>query len=137
MGYINYHKTKHLIISLLLLFLASSSFIQGRLIAEDNNKPISKLLQSSHSQKGLLGEEKTMVVRIGSRPPRCEKRCNSCGHCEAVQVPVNTQTHKRTRLSSSTIISQHSNMLYSRGDDISNYKPMSWKCKCGNIIFNP
>ncbi|CAI0464228.1 unnamed protein product [Linum tenue] len=25
----------------------------------------------------------------------------------------------------------------SRGEDYSNYKPMSWKCKCGNSIFNP
>ncbi|CAI0464227.1 unnamed protein product [Linum tenue] len=23
------------------------------------------------------------------------------------------------------------------GEDYSNYKPMSWKCKCGNSIFNP
>ncbi|KAJ1276746.1 hypothetical protein BS78_05G238500 [Paspalum vaginatum] len=25
---------------------------------------------------------------IGSRPPRCERACMSCGHCEAVQVPI-------------------------------------------------
>ncbi|KAF3446706.1 hypothetical protein FNV43_RR11886 [Rhamnella rubrinervis] len=25
----------------------------------------------------------------------------------------------------------------SRGDDISNYKPLSWKCKCGDYFFNP
>ncbi|MBN8143095.1 hypothetical protein J0J23_22595, partial [Vibrio vulnificus] len=37
---------------------------------------------------------------IGSRPPRCERLCGNCGHCEAVQVPVNTQAHKRSFSSS-------------------------------------
>lgn len=68
---------------------------------------------------------------IGSRPPRCDRMCGNCGHCEAVQVPVNTQAHKRSFSSSIASIA------YSRGDDISNYKPMSWKCKCGNSIINP
>ncbi|WJX42070.1 hypothetical protein P8452_29342 [Trifolium repens] len=27
-------------------------------------------------------------VQIGSRPPKCEKRCRSCVQCEAVQVPI-------------------------------------------------
>ena len=66
--------------------------------------------------------------QIGSRPPRCEGRCRSCGRCEAVQVPVIPQVknHGRTR-----------DMPLSRSDDLSNYKPMSWKCKCGNYFFNP
>jgi len=75
-------------------------------------------------------EEREVVVKrelIGSRPPRCEGRCKNCGHCEAIQVPIAPQqgfpsTHFRVN---------------SRGDNLLNYKPISWKCKCGNSIFNP
>lgn len=66
---------------------------------------------------------------IGSRPPRCERRCIACGHCEAIQVPV-VPPQGRKRLSNHAAIN-------SRSDDTSNYKPMSWKCKCGNRILNP
>ncbi|KAL1546846.1 EPIDERMAL PATTERNING FACTOR-like protein 2 [Salvia divinorum] len=61
---------------------------------------------------------------IGSRPPRCEERCSKCGHCEAVQVPIYGKMPRN-------------GVEYSRGDDVSGYKPMCWKCKCGNFIFNP
>nr|DAD48263.1 TPA_asm: hypothetical protein HUJ06_018200 [Nelumbo nucifera] len=83
----------------------------------------------------MSSEEKASVrAQIGSRPPRCERRCSSCGHCEAVQVPVAPQYRSST--------SRHSSKDYtiaasSRREDSSNYKPMSWKCKCGDMIFNP
>ncbi|KAL3505024.1 hypothetical protein ACH5RR_034865 [Cinchona calisaya] len=87
--------------------------------------------------KGLEANHKKVVMErslIGSRPPRCERRCSSrsCGgggHCEAVQVPiVPSKNQQQTTIFTTT---------YSRGDDISNYKPMCWKCKCGDFIFNP
>ncbi|XP_042029740.1 EPIDERMAL PATTERNING FACTOR-like protein 2 [Salvia splendens] len=62
-------------------------------------------------------EEKTMWrSQIGSRPPRCERQCSTCTRCEAIQVPT---------------------IAAARDQGNSNYKPMSWKCKCGNLIFNP
>ncbi|KAL8472832.1 hypothetical protein ACS0TY_029886 [Phlomoides rotata] len=74
-------------------------------------------------------EEKTRWrVRIGSRPPRCERRCDSCGHCEAIQVPTNPPP--RTKNATSVVIN-------GRDYGNSNYKPMSWKCKCGSLFFNP
>ncbi|XP_038994887.1 EPIDERMAL PATTERNING FACTOR-like protein 2 isoform X2 [Hibiscus syriacus] len=80
-----------------------------------------------------VNEEKSRLrAQIGSRPPRCERRCNSCKRCEAVQVPTNP-----SRSSSSMLISVPDVAAYERGDANSNYKPMSWKCKCGNFIFNP
>ncbi|XP_047312744.1 EPIDERMAL PATTERNING FACTOR-like protein 2 [Impatiens glandulifera] len=89
-------------------------------------------------------EEKVMNLRaqIGSSPPKCERRCRSCGHCEAIQVPMNPQIRKS--LINGVSISM-SRIAYDRGggggrgdeDDGSNYKPMSWKCKCGDFIFNP
>lgn len=86
------------------------------------------------------------ILLLGSRPPRCERRCNSCGGepCKAVQVPIvpsnkkvrvrghNHDRHFHFHATTPTLI-----IAYSRGDDISNYKPMCWKCKCGNFIFNP
>ncbi|KAI4321075.1 hypothetical protein MLD38_034496 [Melastoma candidum] len=63
---------------------------------------------------------------IGSSPPRCERRCRGCTRCTAVQVPVARQ-----------VVWGHSVAYYARGDDISNYKPMTWKCKCGDDLFNP
>ncbi|CAL9751317.1 unnamed protein product [Musa acuminata subsp. burmannicoides] len=77
------------------------------------------------------GEEKARVRSlVGSRPPICERRCITCGHCEAVQVPVIPQEKKsrsRQFLGTATV----------RGDYSSNYKPLSWKCKCGDLIFDP
>lgn len=76
------------------------------------------------------GEEVVMVrALIGSRPPRCERKCTSCGHCEAVQVPVVPQVRNGG--------GHFFNTITSKGDDSSNYKPLNWKCKCGNMLFNP
>ncbi|XWS25453.1 hypothetical protein CRYUN_Cryun27aG0069600 [Craigia yunnanensis] len=128
-NYVCCHRNRHLIVS--LLFLLFSSLTQVRFMTAEG-RSLSRLLEVA--QKGI--EEKTLVMRslIGSRPPRCERRCSSCPHCEAIQVPVTTQSqNRRTRQFSAAIFS----IAYSRSDDISNYKPMSWKCKCGNLIFNP
>ncbi|XWS14848.1 hypothetical protein CRYUN_Cryun35bG0043700 [Craigia yunnanensis] len=124
------HRNRQLIVS--LLFLLVSSLTEVRFMAAEG-RSLSRLLEVA--QKGIE-EEQTLMMRslIGSRPPRCERRCSSCPHCEAIQVPVTTQSqNRRTRQFSAAIFS----ITYSRGDDISNYKPMSWKCKCGNLIFNP
>ncbi|XP_020091476.1 EPIDERMAL PATTERNING FACTOR-like protein 2 [Ananas comosus] len=86
--------------------------------------------QDAHSLQG--GEEKTGSLRalIGSRPPRCEGRCMSCGRCEAVQMPVIPQEKRADG-------KDDFYKVVSFKDDGSNYKPLGWKCKCGDIIFNP
>ncbi|KAK4851866.1 hypothetical protein QYF36_019032 [Acer negundo] len=123
------YRNRHLILSLLFLLVSCLS-TQVSFMVE--GRAISKLIEAT--QKGMDEEdhEKKVVMMnmIGSRPPKCERRCNSCGHCEAVQVPVTTQAQGRKR-------SHFSQVDYSRGDDITNYKPMGWKCKCGNRFFNP
>ncbi|KZV54510.1 hypothetical protein F511_01308 [Dorcoceras hygrometricum] len=64
---------------------------------------------------------KVGISLIGSQPPRCERMCQSnCGHCKAVQVPI----------PSSHLLHRFTTHAYSRGDGISNYKPMCWKCRC-------
>ncbi|XP_059461552.1 EPIDERMAL PATTERNING FACTOR-like protein 2 [Corylus avellana] len=124
------HRSRHLLIFLLSLLLLSS-LNQLRFMAEGRGIP--KLVDQP-AQKGIEEMEVARMVRtqIGSRPPRCERRCSHCGHCEAVQVPIATQVKTQSQRRS------HFSAAYSsRGDDISNYKPMCWKCKCGDLIFNP
>ncbi|KAK2426318.1 hypothetical protein P8452_41007 [Trifolium repens] len=117
----------HHVITISLFFLIISSLPQKGLVAEG---------RKTLNQNGVhqtLGDNKVMVRKqIGSRPPRCETRCRFCGHCEAIQVPTNPRA-LNGKINTSTL----STIAYSRRQDNSNYKPMSWKCKCGNIIFNP
>ncbi|KAK6923191.1 hypothetical protein RJ641_011495 [Dillenia turbinata] len=123
------HKLQHFTICVLFCLISSST--QMRFIIEGR----------SLLNKEFIGEEEKTMLRaqIGSRPPSCERRCSTCSHCEAIQVPTNPQIKNdnnkvKNSSSSSTLIS---NIEYSRGDDTTKYKPLSWKCKCGNLIFNP
>ncbi|OAY33558.1 EPIDERMAL PATTERNING FACTOR-like protein 2 [Manihot esculenta] len=112
-------------ISFVLLLVSSSTHVRFK--AEGRATPKSASIPQTENEEKMITRS-----QIGSRPPRCERRCSSCGHCEAIQVPTNPQVNNGNRNSSSV-----SNIAYARGDDSSNYKPMSWKCKCGNLIFNP
>ncbi|KAL5819875.1 hypothetical protein ACOSQ4_023717 [Xanthoceras sorbifolium] len=115
-------------LSFLSFILFSFSSTQMRFMADAGR---ANLKSPAFSQ--IVDDDKTLVrAQIGSRPPRCERRCSSCGHCEAIQVPTNPQV-QNGKTNSSTI----SSIAYARGDDNSNYKPMSWKCKCGKFIFDP
>ncbi|WOK99581.1 hypothetical protein Cni_G08293 [Canna indica] len=113
---------------LLLLLLLSSIAIKNNSV---EGRPLFRLLEEVAS--GIRGEKKVRAL-IGSRPPICERRCIACGHCEAVQVPVIPQEKKKK---TSIKTRQFMGVASSRGDYSSNYKPLSWKCKCGDIIFNP
>ncbi|XP_054788390.1 EPIDERMAL PATTERNING FACTOR-like protein 2 [Prosopis cineraria] len=130
-----WHKYIRVIICLLTLLASTSIFAQKGFMAE--GRAIPRLTEASkrgiEEEKGLVKESK---AQIGSRPPRCEGRCTSCGHCEAVQIPIipQVQSHSST---ATAIHSATRATTHSRGDDLSNYKPMSWKCKCGNYFFNP
>jgi len=82
---------------------------------------------------------------IGSRPPSCAGRCRSCGHCEAVQVPVSPQQLQRKKKEGLGHSSRAAAAAATTGgrampasyDDHSNYKPLSWRCKCGRHILDP
>uniref|UniRef100_A0A0E0CKM3 Epidermal patterning factor-like protein n=1 Tax=Oryza meridionalis TaxID=40149 RepID=A0A0E0CKM3_9ORYZ len=115
------------------------------------------LLASSVLAKAAAGftEEKGVAgIRgvIGSRPPSCEGRCRSCGHCEAVQVPITPQQLQkkggqgddRRRKKKQQLLGHGDRAAAAGGrampdsyDDHSNYKPLSWRCKCGGMILNP
>ncbi|XP_031119562.1 EPIDERMAL PATTERNING FACTOR-like protein 2 [Ipomoea triloba] len=128
------HGNPHLIIFLLIFSI--SALTHFSFLAHGREMP--KQLEQDRPQKG--NEENVVRVRslIGSRPPRCESRCRNCGHCEAVQVPiVPTFKHQQTSRGSHGFKEVPKHVAYTRGDYLSNYKPMCWKCKCGDLLFNP
>lgn len=144
MGYSSRH---HLLLISLSCFLILSS-TQVRFMAE-GSRTLFKLLEEPLAispqpqvMKGIE-EKKIMInerVMIGSHPPRCQMKCNTCRHCEAVQVPAVPQSssNQKKKISTATTTSINSKISTAmRGDDNTNYKPMSWKCKCGDVIFNP
>jgi hypothetical protein len=99
-----------------------------------------------------LQEQSIAGIRgaIGSRPPSCEGRCRSCGHCEAVQVPISPQElQKKKKKKQQLRHGSRSAATALRGGaddgraipdfyyDHSNYKPLSWRCKCGQHTLEP
>ncbi|KAG9130887.1 hypothetical protein Leryth_006670 [Lithospermum erythrorhizon] len=120
------HRLHYFTIYLLIFLISSSCLI---IIPSEGRK----LIKTTDPFQTVNDEDRAMLrAQIGSRPPRCDGRCSSCGHCEAIQVPTNPQIKNGSNISASL-----STVAYARGDYNSNYKPMSWKCKCGNVIFNP
>ncbi|XP_074300296.1 EPIDERMAL PATTERNING FACTOR-like protein 2 [Silene latifolia] len=108
-----------LIISSLISIHLFAPTIQGRMVPNIANNNVSS---TTRCPKITEVQKVVVVVRgkiMGSRPPQCEGRCGSCGgHCEAVQVPSVT------------------NLEYARGGLSSDYKPITWKCKCSPLLFN-
>ncbi|CAN6330052.1 unnamed protein product [Urochloa humidicola] len=102
------------------------------------------LLIISHAQatavtKASGGVGSMMRSMVGSRPPSCAGRCWWCGgrRCVAVQVPITPQD-KTTSSSHGVIAGRRrptargaSSSSAASYDDHSNYKPLSWRCKCG------
>ncbi|OIT33593.1 epidermal patterning factor-like protein 1 [Nicotiana attenuata] len=84
------------------------------------------------STQGLLVEEKT---RLGSTPPSCYNKCNQCHPCMAVQVPTIPSHH---RVEPSQIQGMPMDYFQPPGANrYSNYKPLGWKCRCGDHFYNP
>ncbi|RVX23244.1 Epidermal patterning factor-like protein 1 [Vitis vinifera] len=91
--------------------------------------------QGSDSTRGLLFEEKT---RLGSTPPSCHNKCNECHPCMAVQVPT-LPSHSGPRLGLTATVPMEffESSPSTAANRYSNYKPLGWKCHCGDHFFNP
>ncbi|XP_022951797.1 EPIDERMAL PATTERNING FACTOR-like protein 2 [Cucurbita moschata] len=150
-----WHRNKHLSIPF-LFFLSVFLFIHLTSIAEGRGFQTPLMEDRKVEEQPSTAELVRMRRRsqIGSQPPSCRRRCRECGGpCEAIQVPVavHDSTHQKQRrrtrrrirshfsseASSSSSSSKHNKVALSSEDETSNYKPISWKCKCGNFIFNP
>ncbi|XP_028753929.1 EPIDERMAL PATTERNING FACTOR-like protein 8 [Neltuma alba] len=82
------------------------------------------LLFPSNSDGSDSAEDiKQKKLALGSRPPGCFNKCFGCNPCRATLV----------------ISSRHkSDMAPSvRQKDHEGYYLLSWKCKCGNKLFEP
>ncbi|GLU20501.1 hypothetical protein SLE2022_366950 [Rubroshorea leprosula] len=102
----------------LLIFPLSSSFRQ---------------LHPPNCSRGLLFEEKT---RLGSTPPSCHNKCKGCHPCMAVQVPT-LPSHDGAQTGLSGSESNPTQFVDPSGNRYSNYKPLGWKCRCGDHFYNP
>ncbi|TYJ13895.1 hypothetical protein E1A91_A10G081000v1 [Gossypium mustelinum] len=76
-------------------------------------------VESDDSERWL--QQSKMV--LGSRPPRCVNKCLSCRPCMAALVIPSHQWNKFKATN--------------RGDGDDNYYLLSWKCKCGDKLFQP
>ncbi|CAL4897440.1 unnamed protein product [Urochloa decumbens] len=95
------------------------------------------------TQQGMNGAG--VGSMMGSRPPSCAGRCWWCGgrRCVAVQEPITPQDKKsshgtaggtrptRAAGGGASSAQHHHQQEVSSYDDHSNYKPLSWRCKCG------
>ncbi|KAL6647798.1 hypothetical protein ACP70R_015235 [Stipagrostis hirtigluma subsp. patula] len=123
-----------------LLLLTSSMEVA---YSDDRRLPLRLLEELTTSKEEEIRSEMERRALIGSRPPRCERVCMSCGHCEAVQVPIVPQAihHQRaTRAQEEHVVSAASisaAMFSYRLNGLTNYKPLSWKCRCGGAIVDP
>ncbi|KAJ9179041.1 hypothetical protein P3X46_010869 [Hevea brasiliensis] len=82
------------------------------------------LVLSSNSEN-LQQQRKNKV--LGSKPPGCVNKCFSCRPCMATLV---VPSHQKKGLTFKAL---------SRGDDHDDdgYYLLSWKCKCGDKLFQP
>ncbi|KAL8250196.1 hypothetical protein R6Q59_033889 [Mikania micrantha] len=76
---------------------------------------------SGYGDEGVTGFGQNKKI-LGSRPPGCVNKCVNCRPCEATLViPPHCKTiHYRDQ---------------SHWED--NYYLLSWKCKCGDKLFQP
>ncbi|MED6168960.1 hypothetical protein PIB30_016878 [Stylosanthes scabra] len=63
-----------------------------------------------------------VLHRVGSVPPICHNKCNGCHPC--IPVPVSSAANKE-------------GFLFEDHNSYSNYKPLGWKCRCGDHFFDP
>ncbi|KAF1002726.1 hypothetical protein AG4045_019570 [Apium graveolens] len=82
------------------------------------------------------GEANQMVQHkkkiLGSRPPACVNKCLSCRPCMATLVMPPHHTKSKT----ATTTNFKTSKKYS-GDEDDTYYLLSWKCKCGNKVYQP
>lgn len=74
-----------------------------------------------YDDEGVAASFRQNKKILGSRPPGCVNKCWNCRPCEATLV-----------------IPPHPKMDYrSQSHWEDNYYLLSWKCKCGDKLFQP
>ncbi|XVF17287.1 hypothetical protein REPUB_Repub10bG0106800 [Reevesia pubescens] len=119
--------------SLISLFLYTSTLVISLCFLLPSPASSLRQLQPPNSPRGLSFEEKT---RLGSTPPSCHNKCNGCHPCMAVQVPT-LPSHDRFQPGLNKAITSSMQFFAPSGNRYSNYKPLGWKCRCGDHFYNP
>nr|TKR74199.1 EPIDERMAL PATTERNING FACTOR-like protein 1 [Populus alba] len=122
----SYHPCFLFSATVLLHFLLSTVFCFAQ---HDLQTPIA-------SHEGAAFEEK---ARLGSTPPSCHNKCNGCHPCMAVQVPTlpNPNRPAQPVSTKNSIIDPFFDPYPAGNNRYSNYKPLGWKCRCGDHFYNP
>uniref|UniRef100_A0ACD5UNS9 Uncharacterized protein n=1 Tax=Avena sativa TaxID=4498 RepID=A0ACD5UNS9_AVESA len=140
--------TTHMPLPLFFVFLSLLLFASMEVAHSDAGRlPLRSLeigTSKEQEEEASAGEGEMLKMQrrslIGSRPPRCERVCMSCGHCEAVQVPIVPQHRKKKAGQEQPVVSAIGAAMlttYRVNGGVSDYKPLSWKCRCGGIILDP
>ncbi|KAI9191626.1 hypothetical protein LWI28_011018 [Acer negundo] len=81
--------------------------------------PMPSVLASVLHSYENCGTEGVKMV-LGSRPPQCVNKCLNCRPCVAtLVVPSHPKNH------------------HFKPQEDENYYLLSWKCRCGNKLFQP
>ncbi|OMO54338.1 hypothetical protein CCACVL1_27881 [Corchorus capsularis] len=73
------------------------------------------------------GESDERKMVLGSKPPGCVNKCLSCRPCMATLVIPSHQSWKKNTFRSAKY----------NADKDDSYYLLSWKCKCGDKLFQP
>ncbi|KAI8538741.1 hypothetical protein RHMOL_Rhmol07G0005400 [Rhododendron molle] len=73
---------------------------------------------------------KQRKMMIGSRPPGCVNKCMSCRPCVATLVVIHPHDNNKKGE-----FAEISDSVSRREDDP--YYLLSWKCKCGDKLYQP
>ncbi|KAG8379837.1 hypothetical protein BUALT_Bualt07G0130900 [Buddleja alternifolia] len=94
------------------------------------NDPQGLLLAGGIEASSRSNNEELRKMVLGSRPPRCVNKCMSCRPCEATLV-IPPHLHNKIK----TIANYHIPSSHRDQDD--SYYLLSWKCRCGNKLYQP
>ncbi|KAL3633046.1 hypothetical protein CASFOL_026030 [Castilleja foliolosa] len=89
--------------------------------------------KSGGIKEASRNEEELRKMILGSRPPGCVNKCMSCSPCEAILVIPPLKKNKMIKRDNNNYYHQES--LWHRDDD--RYYLLSWKCRCGNKLYQP
>ncbi|WCJ40554.1 EPIDERMAL PATTERNING FACTOR-like protein 2 [Euphorbia peplus] len=107
--------------------MASSSYTDGfKFVTAVTVISVLFFLTVMGGEKNGVEEEKTV---LGSKPPGCVNKCLNCRPCMATLVDP---SHHQKIIKSFKFVSSHSH-----DDDNNGYYLLSWKCRCGNKLFQP
>ncbi|KAI3839905.1 hypothetical protein MKX03_025170 [Papaver bracteatum] len=91
---------------------------------------------AAYSSSGVAKVEERKLMILGSRPPQCVNKCFSCRPCTATLViPPHNREVAKSIVHANLMASSPSSLLSKQDDDT--YYLLSWKCGCGNKIYQP